>query len=156
MSRSATEVMQDVIYAAVIDAIAGLKAGAGNLPNNLLRDLGAIHANTTFADLPEGVRKAIETNVRAAFTRLLKEGYNVSSGSAPPARPSGPPRDRVPSRGPHGRPQGRRPAGERGPRDGGGGHGGGGHGSGGHGGGGGNRGPRKPGGGGKPGGGKPR
>lgn len=136
MTRSATEVMQDVIYAAVIDAIGALKAGAGNLPNNLLRDIGAIHANSTFADLPEGVRKSIEASVRAAFTKLLKEGYNVASGSAPPARPSVPPRDRVPSRGPHGRPPARRPSGERGPRDGGGG----------------NRPPRKPGGG-KPGGG---
>lgn len=143
MTRSATDVMQDVIYAAVIDAIGALKAGAGNLPNNMLRDIGAIHANSTFADLPEGVRKSIEASVRAAFTKLLKEGYNVASGSAPPARPSGPPRDRVPSRGPHGRPPARRPSGERGPRDGGGG----------------NRPPRKPGGG-KPsgggGGGKPR
>ncbi len=141
MTRSATDVMQDVIYAAVIDAIGALKAGAGNLPNTMLRDLGAIHANTTFADLPEGVRKAIETSVRAAFTRLLKEGYNVASGSAPPARPTSPPRDRVPSRGPHGRPPARRPTGERGPRDGGGGSG---------------RPPRKPGGGKPGGGGKPR
>jgi len=131
MTRSATDVMQDVIYAAVIDAIGALKAGASNLPNNLLRDIGAIHANSTFADLPEGVRQSIEASVRAAFTKLLKEGYNVASGSAPPARPSGPPRDRVPSRGPHGRPPARRPSGERGPRDGGGG----------------NRPPRKPGGG---------
>jgi hypothetical protein len=137
MTRSATDVMQDVIYAAVIDAIAGLKSGAGNLPNTILRDLGSIHANTTFADLPEGVRKAIEANVRAAFTKLLKEGYNVSSGSAPPPRPAASPQGR-PQRGPHGRPPPRRPTGERGPRDGGGGA----------------RPPRKPGGP-KPGGGKP-
>ena len=89
MTRSATDVMQDVIYAAVIDAIGALKAGASNLPNNMLRDIGAIHANSTFADLPEGVRKSIEASVRAAFTKLLKEGYNVASGSAPPARPTG-------------------------------------------------------------------
>src|SRR4028119_262504 len=86
MTRSATDVMHDIIYAAVIDAVAALKSGAGNLPNTILRDLGAIHANTTFADLPEGVRKAIEGSVRAAFTRLLKEGYSVSSGTAPPPR----------------------------------------------------------------------
>lgn len=115
MTRSATDVMQDVLYAAVIDAIAGLKSGAGNLPNNMLRDLGAIHANTTFADLPEGVRKAIEANVRAAFTKLLKEGYNVSSGTAPPPRPSGPPQGRPP-RGPQDRAGPRRPAVVRGGR----------------------------------------
>jgi hypothetical protein len=133
MTRSATDVMHDIIYAAVIDAVAALKSGAGNLPNTLLRDLGAIHANTTFADLPEGVRKAIETNVRAAFTKLLKEGYSVSSGTAPPPRaPAIPPRDRQP-RGPHGAPPQRRPGGGRDPQG---------------------RPPRKPGGG-KPGGPKP-
>lgn len=136
MTRSATDVMHDVIFAAVIDAIGALKAGAGNLPNNLLRDIGAIHANTTYPDLPEGVRKAIEGSVRIAFTKLLKEGYSVSSGNAPPPRATNPSQGRPP-RGAHGRPPPRRPSGDRGPRDGGG------------------RPPRKPGGG-KPGGGKPR
>jgi len=115
MARSATDVMHDVIYAAVIDAIGALKTGAGNLPNTILRDLGAIHANTTYADLPEAVRKAIEASVRAAFTRLHKEGYSVGPAAATPPRPTGPradapPRDR-PSRGPQGRPPARRPGG---------------------------------------------
>jgi len=116
MTRSATDVMHDIVYAAVIDAVAALKAGANNLPNSILRDLNAIHANTTFADLPEGVRKAIEGSVRSAFTRLLKEGYSVSSGAAPPPR-AGPPRDRVPTRAPHGQAAPGRPAGERPARD---------------------------------------
>jgi len=116
MTRSATDVMHDIIYAAVIDAVGALKSGAGNLPNTILRDLGAIHANTTFADLPEGVRKAIEASVRSAFTRLLKEGYSVSSGTAPPPRaPAIPSRER-PQRGPGGKPPPRRPAGDRDPR----------------------------------------
>ena len=138
MPRSATDVMHDIVYAAVIDAIGALKSGAGNLPNTMLRDLGAIHANTTFADLPEGVRKAIDGSVRAAFTRHLKEGYSVTSGTAapPPRAPAIPQRDR--SQRPSGRPHQGRPGG-RGP------------GPGNPGG----RPPRKPGGG-KPGGPKPR
>jgi hypothetical protein len=116
MARSATDVMHDIIYAAVIDAVGALKTGAGNLPNTILRDLGAIHANTTFADLPEGVRKAIESSVRSAFTRLLKEGYSVSTGTAPPPRPPAiPARDR-PQRSPGGKPPPRRPSGDRDPR----------------------------------------
>jgi len=114
MARSATDVMHDVIYAAVIDAVGALKSGAGNLPNTILRDLGAIHANTTYADLPEALRKAIEASVRAAFTRLHKEGYSVGPAAAPPRpagpRSDGPPRDR-PARGPQGRPPARRPSG---------------------------------------------
>ncbi len=116
MARSATDVMQDVIFAAVIDAVGALKSGAGNLPNTVLRDLNAIHANTTFADLPEGVRKAIEASVRSAFTRLLKEGYSVSSGNAPPSRPPAIPQRERPSRPPQRRPQGARPGGDRPPR----------------------------------------
>lgn len=118
MARSATEVMHDVIAAAVVDAVGALKSGAGNLPNTILRDLGAIHANTAVADLPEAVRKAIENSVREAFTKLLREGYQVSSGTQS-QRPSGPPRDRVPSRAPGGRPPPRHSGGERGGRDGG-------------------------------------
>ena len=82
MARSATDVMQEIIYAAVIDSIAALKAASKGVPNTLLRDLNSVHANTTFADLPAELQAAITASVRAAFTRLLKEGYSVS-----PAQP---------------------------------------------------------------------
>jgi hypothetical protein len=93
MRKSATEVMQDIVAAAVLDAIAALKAASKGLPNNLLRDLNAIHANTTFADLPQEVQNAVSASVRAAFSRLQKEGYSVSGGEPAvprPPRPSGP------------------------------------------------------------------
>ena len=93
MPRSATEVMQDVIYAAVVDAIAALKAASRGVPNNLLRDLNALHANTTFADLPKELQASIAASVRSAFTRLLKEGYSVSTGQPAPQRGSPPRRD---------------------------------------------------------------
>ena len=89
MTKSATDVMQEIILSATLDAIDALKAGSKGLPNNLLRDLNAIHANTTFADLPKEVQAAIGANVRAAFTRLLKEGYSVSNAqAAAAARPA--------------------------------------------------------------------
>ena len=94
MRKSATEVMQDIVAAAVLDAIAALKASSRGLPNNLLRDLNAIHANTTLADLPAEVQTAVSASVRAAFSRLQKEGYSVSGGepAAPrPPRPGAPP-----------------------------------------------------------------
>jgi hypothetical protein len=47
------------------------------LPNQLLRDVQAIHANVTFADLPKELQDAIAASTRAAFTQLLKEGYAV-------------------------------------------------------------------------------
>jgi hypothetical protein len=94
MRKSATDVMQEIVAAAVLDSIAALKTASKGLPNNLLRDLNAIHANTTFADLPAEVQNAVSASVRAAFSRLQKEGYSVSGGepAAPrPPRPGGSP-----------------------------------------------------------------
>lgn len=88
MTRSATEVMQDIISSAVLDSIDALKGASKGMPNTLLRDLNAIHANTAFADLPKDLQAAISASVRAAFTRLLKEGYAVApAGSAPQRTP---------------------------------------------------------------------
>lgn len=124
MPRAAQDVMQSVIFSAVLDAIAALKAGSKGLPNNLLRDVQAIHANVTFADLPKELQDAIAASTRTAFTQLLKEGYSVAPRDAAPARPPqrhGELVDRG-SRGPRptrpgdGRPGGRPP---RGPRPGG-------------------------------------
>lgn len=118
MTRSATDLMQDIVFSAVIDSVMALKAASKGLPNTLLRDLNAVHANTTFSDLPAEVQTAIAASVRAAFTRLLKEGYSVSpAGSAPQPRRDGPPGPRGPGRGgPRREGEGRRPAGD-GPRD---------------------------------------
>lgn len=118
MTKSATDVMQDIIFSAVIDAIQALKTASKGLPNTLVRDMNAIHANVTLADLPKDVQDAVAANVRAAFTRLLKEGYSVQPGRgaperrAPPQAPvvgrgeRRPPSPRQP--GPGGRPPGRR------------------------------------------------
>lgn len=95
MSKSATDLMQDIVFASVIDAVAALKAAAKGLPNNLLRDVNAIHANTTLADLPAEVQAAIQTNVRAAFTRLQREGYVVAPAATTRASRPGAPSDRT-------------------------------------------------------------
>ena len=115
MTKSATDIMQEIIFAAVIDSIAALKAASKGMPNTLLRDLNAVHANTTFADLPAELQAAITASVRSAFTRLLKEGYTVSSGSPAPQRPpprrdDNRPRENAPRRPPNPRgPSGRKP-----------------------------------------------
>ncbi|HEX4737782.1 MAG TPA: hypothetical protein VH331_09480 [Allosphingosinicella sp.] len=93
MTKSATDVMQEIIFSAVLDSIAALKTASKGLPNNLVRDMGAIHANVTFADLPAEVQASIMASVRAAFTRLLKEGYSVAPGQGAPPRSPPPRRD---------------------------------------------------------------
>lgn len=103
MQRSANEVMQSILFSAVLDAVAALKAASGGLPNQLLRDVQAIHSNVTFADLPKPLQDAIVESTRAAFTQLLKEGYAVGpKGQQQPSRPL----DRVPERDRRGPPRG--------------------------------------------------
>ena len=75
--KAASDVMQSVLIAAVVEAIEALKAGAGGLPNNLLRDLQSVHRNAGFADLPKALQDSINQSVRTAFNQLLKEGYAV-------------------------------------------------------------------------------
>src|SRR3954447_8722518 len=95
MPRAANDVMQSIIFSAVLDSLAALKRASGGLPNQLLRDVQAIHANVTFADLPKELQDQIATSTRAAFTQLLKEGYAV--GPREQLRQSRP-LDRVPER----------------------------------------------------------
>jgi len=95
MQRAANDVMQSVIFSAVLDAVAALKRASGGLPNQLLRDVQAIHPNVTFADLPEELQDQIVETTRAAFTQLLKEGYAV--GPRQQMQQSRP-MDRVPDR----------------------------------------------------------
>ncbi len=108
MQRPANEVMQSVIFSAVLDAVQALKGAAGGLPNQLLRDVQSIHPNVTFADLPKALQDAIVESTRAAFTSLLKEGYAVGpKQQMQQSRPM----DRVPERdrrGPRGPAEGHR------------------------------------------------
>ncbi|MGE5721789.1 MAG: hypothetical protein ACM3YM_04940 [Sphingomonadales bacterium] len=116
MPKSATEVMQDILFSAVIDSIVALKAASKGLPNTLLREINAVHANTTFGDLPRPLQDCIGASVRSAFTRLLREGYSVSGAQAGPQRQTGPGQAAGDRRRPAGKPPaGRGPGGERKP-----------------------------------------
>lgn len=123
MVRAASDVMQSILFSAVLDAVAALKGASKGLPNNLLRDVQAIHPNVTFADLPKELQDAIAASTRAAFTSLLKEGYAVGprqqqQASRPmdrvPEQPRRRPDERGPRRGPPRHPGGDGPG--RGPR----------------------------------------
>ena len=118
MQRPANEVMQAIIFSAVVEAVEALKRASGGLPNQLLRDVQAIHRNVTFADLPKELQDAIVETTRTAFTQLLKDGYAV--GPRQQMQQSRP-MDRVPERdrrGPRGPSEGHRRGG-RPPRSGG-------------------------------------
>ena len=105
MTKAASDVMQDVLIDAVVEAIEALRASSGGLPNNLLRDIQGIHRNAAYADLPKALQDSINQSVRAAFNQLLKEGYAVGPKGEMQSRP---PLDRVPERDRRGPPQDRR------------------------------------------------
>lgn len=90
MTKSATDLMQEILFSSLIDAVAALKGASKGMPNALLRDLNALGPNTGFADLPKELQASLTASVRDAFNRLLKEGYSVSPGRAapPPNRPA--------------------------------------------------------------------
>ena len=103
MARAASDVMQSIIFSAVLEAMEALKRGSGGLPNQLLRDVQSIHRNVTFADLPKALQDQIVESTRAAFTQLLKEGYAVGPRQQmQQSRPI----DRVPERDRRGPPRG--------------------------------------------------
>jgi hypothetical protein len=103
MQRAANDVMQSILFSAVIDALAALKRASGGLPNQLLRDVQAIHADVTFGDLPKELQDAINESTRTAFTQLLQEGYAVGPRQS---ISSSRPMDRVPERDRRGPPRG--------------------------------------------------
>jgi hypothetical protein len=122
MPKSATDVMQEAMLAAVVDAIIALKDASKGVPNTLLRDLNAIHANTSFADLPPVLQSAIAASVRSGFNRFLKEGYSVAPGAGTPqarkaetVRRDGPAKLRRPGGGKAGEPE-KAPPGNNQPR----------------------------------------
>lgn len=88
MTKSATETVHGIINAAVVDAIIALRSASKGLPNALLRDVNAIHANTAFGDLPEAVRSAVAASVRDAFAKLQKEGYVVAEAKSVQVNPT--------------------------------------------------------------------
>jgi hypothetical protein len=95
MQRPANEVMQAIIFSAVVEAMEALKRASGGLTNQLLRHVQAIHRNVTFAALPKDLQDAIVETTRTAFTQLLKDGYAVGPRQA---MAQSRPMDRVPER----------------------------------------------------------
>jgi hypothetical protein len=121
MARSATDIIQEIINAAVVDAIVALKGSAQGLPNALLRDLNAIHSNTAFSDLPDPVQKAVAASVRSAFSKLQREGYVVAEAKSVQAVATNPPSHRSKGHANQSKPAARpgldrRPPPKRGPR----------------------------------------
>ena len=100
MQRAATEVMQSIIFSAVIDALDALKAASGGVPNQMLRDVQAMHRNATFADLPKELAGCDRPERPRRLHPALEGGL---CGRPAPAMQQSRPMDRVPERDRRGR-----------------------------------------------------
>ena len=72
MTKSATDLMQEIVLSSLIDAVSALRTASKGVPNAMLRDVQAIGPNTGFGDLPKELQASIQESVRQAFNRLLK------------------------------------------------------------------------------------
>jgi len=78
MKKSANEVVRAALFSAVVNALDAFREESGGAAQAMIRDLGAVHSNTAFTDLPESVQKALTKSTEEALRRLLKEGYVVT------------------------------------------------------------------------------
>lgn len=98
MNKPLAELMQNVMFSAVLETVTAMKQSVNNAPNMLLRDINSIHANSTFEDLPKPVQDAIKDSARNAMLSFRKEGYSITTSTPPtPTRHSGAPK-RYPNR----------------------------------------------------------
>lgn len=89
---SANEVLRAAIFSAFCAGVEACRQNAGGAPNVLVRDLSAIHSNTSFSDLPEAVQKALRDSTDQTFRKLLQAGYSVvpkSEVKSPPRKITG-------------------------------------------------------------------
>lgn len=78
MSSSANSVIRASIFSALIEVVDGYRSRANGVMNVFARDLGTLHPNTAFDDLPDDIQKIIIESTDEAFRRLLKDGYVIT------------------------------------------------------------------------------
>lgn len=83
MKKSATQVVQDALFATLCDAVLAFRENAGGMPNALARDLASVNSNATMDTIPESVQKAIRANTHELFKRLTREGYEIGEKQTP-------------------------------------------------------------------------
>lgn len=91
MDKTATEVMQEILFCSLVQNIDALRKASKGMPNTLARDIAAIHSNSTVTDLPQELQQALRESTAAAFKRLRSAGYTVGPQDAVRVhpRPSG-------------------------------------------------------------------
>ena len=71
---SSRELMQQIVVRSVIEAVQGMKAANAN-DNTLLRELKALHGNTTMEDLPDHLKKLVNELTQSMFGYMNRNGY---------------------------------------------------------------------------------
>jgi hypothetical protein len=74
---SANEALEQAVLWSFIQLLAEVKRGNNNIDNMTLREIKAIHANTTKGDLSEHLKKSLGNITHSSMGYLNKNGYKV-------------------------------------------------------------------------------
>jgi hypothetical protein len=68
------EIMEQVVVRAVLEAVQAMRK-ANSTDNMLLRELKALHSNTTMEDLPEHLQKLVKELATSMFGYINRSGF---------------------------------------------------------------------------------
>lgn len=80
-SKPLNAVMQEALFNAFSKMAQEMRKESNGSPNVLYREMGAIHDNTTVADLPPYLKRKLASAAIEAVTEINSKGYSVQTKS---------------------------------------------------------------------------
>lgn len=74
---SSRQALEEVILRAHVELIKATRQGTKNNQNIFLREVAALHDNTTKADVPDYLKRALVDNTTSMIAWLHKEGFVI-------------------------------------------------------------------------------
>lgn len=76
-NKSFKTVVREAMFNSLVKSVEAIKSN--NVDNGVVRDCKALHANTTFEDLPNYTKTALNQAVDNFLTKLIAEGYTITA-----------------------------------------------------------------------------
>lgn len=74
---SSRAALEEVLLRAHIELVKASRRGTQNNPNIFLREMGALHDNTTRSDIPDYLKKALADNTSSMLAYLHSQGFTI-------------------------------------------------------------------------------
>lgn len=72
---SSRQALEEVLLRGHVELIKATRRGTKNNPNIFLREVAALHDNTTKADIPDYLKRSLAENTTSLLNWLHKEGF---------------------------------------------------------------------------------